>query len=352
MRSGVMLGTNRTGASTARRLSSALGVMFAPAYAVPIGTEGGTVSMNAIRYHQYGGPEQLRYEDAPTPKPAQGHALVRVQAASVNPFDFKLASGAFKQSMPLTFPFTPGGDFAGVVESVGSGVTTFKRGDAVFGNSPSGGAYAQFVSVPASLLAAKPKKLTPIEAASVPIAAQTAWQALFDEGRLDRGQTVLIHGASAGVGTFAVQLAHWKGARVLATGSADNMDYLRSLGSDQAIDYRATPFETVAKNVDVILDLVGGETQKRSYKAIKPGGRLMSTVQPPSQDDAVRQNVKASFVSMQPSAERLRQLADLLSTGAIRTIVSARVPLAQAAEAWRQQMSGHTRGKIVLEVAA
>jgi NADPH:quinone reductase-like Zn-dependent oxidoreductase len=308
--------------------------------------------MNAIRLQQYGGPEQLRYEEAPTPKPAPGQVVVRVQAASVNPFDLKLASGMFKQSMPLTFPFTPGGDFAGVVESVGAGVTELERGDAVFGNSPGGGAYAQFVSARASLLAARPTKLSPIEAASVPVAAQTAWQALFDHGHLERGQTVLIHGAAGGVGTFAVQLAHWKGARVLATGSADNVAYLRSLGADQPIDYRATQFESVAKGVDVVLDLIGGETQKRSYAVIKPAGRLVSTVQPPAQDEAAKRNVSAAFISMQPSSAGLNQLADLLASGAIQTVVTKRYPLAQAAEAWKEQMKGHARGKIVLEVGA
>jgi NADPH:quinone reductase-like Zn-dependent oxidoreductase len=307
--------------------------------------------MNAIRLRQYGGPEQLRYEEAPTPAPAPGHALVRVQAASVNPFDLKLASGIFKQSMPITFPFTPGGDFAGVVESVGAGVTELERGDAVFGNSPGGGAYAQFVSARVSLLAARPTKLTPIEAASVPVAAQTAWQALFDHGHLERGQTVLIHGAAGGVGTFAVQLAHWKGARVLATGSADNVAYLRSLGADQPIDYRATPFDSIAKGVDVVLDLIGGETQKRSYAVIKPGGRLVSTVQPPAQDEAAKHDVSAAFISMKPSSGGLNQLADLLASGAIQTVVTKRYPLAQAADAWKEQMKGHARGKIVLEVA-
>ena len=205
--------------------------------------------------------------------------------------------------------------------------------------------------MPVSVLAGKPMNMTPVEAASVPVAAQTAWQALFDQGLLERGQTFLIHGAAGGVGTFAVQLAHWKGARVLATGSADSIAYLRSLGADQAIDYRATPFETVAKSVDLVLDLVGGETQKRSYGVIKPRGRLMSTVQPPSQDEASKHAVQASFVSMQPSDKRLNQIADLLGSGAIKTVVTTRYPLAQAAEAWKQQMSGHPRGKIVLEVA-
>jgi NADPH:quinone reductase-like Zn-dependent oxidoreductase len=307
--------------------------------------------MNAIRLQQYGGPEQLRYEDAPTPKPSPGQVLVRVQAASVNPFDFKLASGAFKQMMPITFPFTPGGDFAGVIESVGAGVTELERGDAVFGNSPGGGSYAELVTARTSTIAARPAKLAPIDAAAVGVAAQTAWQALFDEGRLERGQTVLIHGAAGGVGTFAVQLAHWKGARVIATGSAEHVEYLRSLGADQPVDYRATPFDSVAKGVDLVLDLVGGETQKRSYAVIKPNGRLLSTVQPPSQEEASKHKVSASFVSMQPSDKRLNQLADLLASGAIKSVVTKRYPLAQAADAWKEQMSGHRRGKIVLEVA-
>ena len=244
--------------------------------------------MKAIRVHQYGGPEQLRFEDTSAPNPADGQVLVRVQAASVNPIDYKLASGALRQLMPLSFPWVPGGDFAGVVEAVGRGVTTMKRGDAVYGDTPGGSSYAEFVTTGAGMVAPKPGKLNPVEAASVPIAAQTAWQGLFDHGHLERGQTVLIHAAAGGVGTFAVQLAHWKGARVLATASAANADYVRGLGADQVIDYKATRFESVAKNVDLVLDLAGGETQQRSFSVLKPGGRLVSTVQPPSKEEAAR----------------------------------------------------------------
>jgi NADPH:quinone reductase-like Zn-dependent oxidoreductase len=307
--------------------------------------------MKAIRLDQYGGPERLRYEDAPEPRPTEGQILVRVQATSVNPFDFKLASGSFQKVFPLDFPWVPGGDFAGVVEAVGPGAAGLNRGDAVYGYRPGGGAYAELVAAPAGMVAPRPKKLSPVEAASVPVAGQTAWQGLFDHGQLQRGQTVLIHAAAGGVGTFAVMLAHWKGARVLATGSADNAEYLRSLGADQPIDYKATKFESVAKDVDLVLDLAGGDTQQRSFAVLKPGGRLVSTVQPPPKDEAARRNVQAMMMQMQPSAKTLTELSGLFDAGIIRTVVTKTYPLAQAAEAWKSQMAGHTRGKVVLTVA-
>jgi NADPH:quinone reductase-like Zn-dependent oxidoreductase len=307
--------------------------------------------MKAIRLDQYGGPERLRYEDAPEPRPTEGQILVRVQATSVNPFDFKLASGSFQKVFPLDFPWVPGGDFAGVVEAVGPGAAGLNRGDAVYGYRPGGGAYAELVAAPAGMVAPRPKKLSPVEAASVPVAGQTAWQGLFDHGQLQRGQTVLIHAAAGGVGTFAVMLAHWKGARVLATGSADNAEYLRSLGADQPIDYKATKFESVAKDVDLVLDLAGGDTQQRSFGVVKPGGRLVSTVQPPPKDEAARRNVQAMMMQMQPSAKTLTELSGLFDAGIIRTVVTKTYPLAQAAEAWKSQMAGHTRGKVVLTVA-
>lgn len=305
--------------------------------------------MKAIRIHTYGGPEQLKYEEVSVPQPAEGQALVRVHATSVNPFDYKLASGAFRQFVPLTLPYTPGGDFSGVVESVGRGVSTVAAGDAVFGNCPIG-AYGQFLAVSAGTIARKPQKLSHIEAASVPVAAQTAWQGLFDHGHLEKGQTVLIHAASGGVGTFAVQLAHRKGARVLASASAANADYLKSLGADQTIDYKTTAFESVAKDVDLVFDLVGGQTQARSFEVLKPGGYLVATSQPPPQEQATKHNVHASMMNMQPSAAGLSELARLLDAGTIRTLVTKTYPLSDAAAAWREAMTGHTRGKTVLEV--
>jgi NADPH:quinone reductase-like Zn-dependent oxidoreductase len=308
--------------------------------------------MKAIRIHEYGGPEQLRYEETPEPQAGSGQVLVRVHAASVNPIDYKLASGVMRQIMPLEFPWIPGGDFSGVVEAVGAGVTGFKKGDVVYGDTPGGGAYTQQLGTSASVVAPKPSKLSHIEAASVPLAGQTAWQALFDHGRLERGQTVLIHGGSGGVGAFAVQLAHWKGAKVLATGSAENADFLRSLGADMAIDYKAKPFESVAKNVDLVLDLIGGETQRRSFGVLKPGGSLIATAQPPSEQEAAQHKVRAAMMRMEASAKNLLELAKLLDAGTIRPLVSKKYPMSEARAAWADILSGHTRGKIVLEVGS
>jgi NADPH:quinone reductase-like Zn-dependent oxidoreductase len=249
----------------------------------------------------------------------------------------------------MTLPYTPGGDFSGVVESVGRGVSAVAAGDAVFGNCPIG-AYAQFVAAPAGTMARKPQKLSHVEAASVPVAAQTAWQGLFDHGHLEKGQTVLIHAASGGVGTFAVQLAHWKGARVIASASAANAEYLKSLGADQTIDYKTTAFESVAKDVDLVLDLVGGQTQVRSFAVLKPGSYLVATSQPPPEEQATKHKVHASMMNMQPSAQGLSELAGLLDAGTIRAVVTKIYPLSEAASALRESTSGHTRGKIVLEV--
>jgi NADPH:quinone reductase-like Zn-dependent oxidoreductase len=249
----------------------------------------------------------------------------------------------------LTLPYVPGGDFAGVVDSMGAGVTGVRAGDEVYGNCPRG-AYAEKVAAPAATVAPKPKRLNFVEAASVPVAAQTAWQGLFDHGHLQKGQTVLIHAASGGVGSFAVQLAHWKGARVLATASGSNVEFVRSLGADLVIDYKTTKFETVAKDVDVVLDLIGGDTQARSYAVLKRGGRLVATAQPPSPDEAAKHGVQAVMMQMQANTDLLKQIAGLLDSGALRTTVSKTFPLAQAADAWKESRGGHTRGKIVLEV--
>jgi NADPH:quinone reductase-like Zn-dependent oxidoreductase len=307
--------------------------------------------MKAIRVHAYGGPEQLRLEETPQPKVESGKVLVRIHSASVNPIDFKLASGNMRQIMPINFPWIPGGDFSGIVEEVGSGVSGLAKGDAVYGDASGGGAYAEFYAGPASMIAPKPRRLSDVEAASVPLAGQTASQGLFDNGRLERGETVLIHGAAGGVGTFAVQLAHWKGAKVLATASADNVDYLRSLGADTVIDYKATPFESLAKNVDLVFDLIGGETQRRSFGVLKAGGRLVATAQPPSPEEAAKHKVEAKMMGMKASTANLTRLAELLDAGKIKTVVTKTYSLAQARDAWTEIMSGHTRGKIVLQVA-
>jgi len=304
--------------------------------------------MKAFRIHEYGGPEQLQYEDVPVPEPKTGQVLVRVHAASINPIDYKLASGTMRQFMPLNFPWTPGGDFSGVIEAVGPDVTDVKKGDAVYGNTPHGGSYAQFVVASANLIAPKPAKLSDVEAASVPLAAQTAWQGLFDNGHLEAGQTVLIHGAAGGVGTYAVQFAHWKGAKVLVTSSTANVGYLQSLGADQVIDYKTTPFESVAKNIDLVFDLIGGETQERSFQVLKSGGYLVSSTQSPSEEKTKKYNVHGLRMGMQASKKNLMKISELLDAGKIKPVITKTYPVAQAKDAWAEHLSGHTRGKVVL----
>ncbi len=306
--------------------------------------------MKAVRVQGYGGVEKLKFEDAPVPQPGAGQVLVRVHAAGVNPFDHKLASGAFAKFIPLQLPYIPGADFSGVIEKLGADVRGVNVGDQVYGNCQPIGAYAQFVAAPAATIAAKPRTLGHSSAASIPTGAQTAWQAIFNLGRLERGQTILIHAAAGGVGSFAVQLAHWKGARVIATASGQNVEYVRSLGADEVVDYKTTRFETVARDVDLVLDLLGGETQARSCGVLKSGGRLISSVQPPPQDAAKARGVHAEMVQMHASTENLAEIAKLVDAGTVKVPPVKTFPLERAAEAWKEILSGHTQGKIVLVV--
>ncbi len=242
-------------------------------------------TMLANRVHQYGG--ELIFEEAAVPAPASGQVLVRVHAAGVNPIDYKLISGQYRDYMPIQFPFIPGRDVSGVVADLGTGVTAFKKGDVVYGTCPNG-SYAEYVNTAVESIAIKPARLTHVEAASIPVAAMTAAQALFDLAHLEAGQSLLIQGGSGGVGTFAIQLAHWKGAHVVATASDANLDYVWRLGADEAIDYHQMPWEALAGRFDVVLDLIGGETQQQSFATLKPGGRLIATSQPP--DEAAAQS--------------------------------------------------------------
>ena len=218
-------------------------------------------NMKAVRVHNYGGPEVLRFEDAPRPTPGSAELLIRVHAASVNPIDWKVRAGYMKDYIPLPLPFIPGWDVSGVVEAVGSGVTKFKKGDEVYARpdvSAHGyGAYAQYVVAKEAETALKPKSIDHVHAATIPVGAVTAWRALFDAGGLKKDQKVLIHGAAGGVGSFAVQLAKWKGAHVIGTASARNQAFLRQLGVDEPIDYEKTRFEDVVHDVDVVLDPSG-----------------------------------------------------------------------------------------------
>ncbi|MEN6643142.1 MAG: NADP-dependent oxidoreductase [Armatimonadia bacterium] len=306
--------------------------------------------MKTVRIHEYGGAERLQYEDAPQPEAGAGEVLVRVRAASVNPVDYKLASGAYRKGSP-PLPWTPGGDFAGIIDSVGEDIEGLEIGAEVYGDCRPGGGYAEFVATKLEWVAAKPPSLSFVEAASVPLAAQTAWQGLFDHGQLEKGQRVLIHGAPGGVGTFAVQLAHWKGAEVTATGSVQDEEYLRSLGVDQLIDYKQTKFEDKVSDLDLVFDLIGGETLERSCGVVKRGGTLITTVQEPSAEKAAERGIRAEVYMMQPSCRNLEHLTRLIEEGVLKPVVAATYPLEQAAEAWRHLQGQHTQGKIVLEVS-
>jgi NADPH:quinone reductase-like Zn-dependent oxidoreductase len=299
----------------------------------------------------------LKYEDAPIPSPAPVEILVRVIAAGVNPVDYKIRARAAPSTDEKPAAATIlGYDIAGVVTQVGSQVSRFKIGDAVFAYTSlqRGGGYAQFAVVKESEAASKPKSLTFVEAAAVPLASLTAWQALNDVGGMQAGQRVLIHGGSGGVGAFAVQIAHDKGAKVFATASAANQEFLKQIGCDTPIDYTTQKFEDVVKaagGADIVLESIGGENMKRSFNALRPAGILVSIVGQPDQNLAKEKGVRGASMLVKPNAEQLAQVGALIDAGKIKVTVSATLPLEQAAKAHEMIETGHTRGKIVLRVA-
>src|SRR5437870_1161157 len=313
-------------------------------------------TMKAIRIHNYGGPEVLQYEDARRPKPQAGEVLVRVHAAGVNPIDWKVREGHMKDFWPHKFPLILGWDLSGVVEELGAGPAAagrFKRGDEVYSipDPTRDGAYADYIVVRELELALKPNSLHHIRAAAVPLAALTAWQSLFDTAQLQRGQRVLIHAGSGGVGHLAVQLAKWKGAYVFATASTKNQDLLRKLGVDEPIDYTQQRFEEIARNIDVVLDTIGGETQERSWSVLKKGGSLVSLVQPPSEEKAKELGVRAAIIGAQPNGAQLTEIAKIIDSGKLAPTIDRILPLSEARRAHELSQSGHTHGKIALRVS-
>ncbi len=309
--------------------------------------------MKAIHIHGRGGPDRLIYEDAPQPHPGAGEVLVRVYATGVIANELKWdETYQNKAGNPRTLPI-PGHDLSGVVEEVGPGVTTLVRGLEVYALTAfdRDGAEAEYTIALPGELAPKPRSLDHVQAAAVPLTALTAWQALFERAHLAEGQTILIHGAAGGVGVFAVQLARWKGAHVFASASARNRDFLRELGANKVIDYSTTRFENVVHDVDVVFDLVGGDTLQRSWQVIKPGGVLVSVVSPqPSFEEAKAYDVRPFWFVVEPNREQLMQIGALIDAGHIRPIIETVLPLSQARQAYEQGARGHTRGKIVLRV--
>ena len=310
-------------------------------------------AMWAVRVHRYGGLEAMIYEEVSRPAPGEGQVLVRVKAAGVGPWDAWVRAG--KSALPQPLPLTLGSDLSGVVESVGSGVCAFRPGDAVYGvtNSRFTGAYAEYAAADAAMIARKPTRLNHVEAASVPVVASTAWQMVFDHGQTDGTKRVLVHGAAGNVGAYAVQFAKLTGADVIATAFTRDVDFVRTLRANQVIDAQAVRFEERVKDVDVVLDTVGGETLDRSFEALKPGGILVSSVAKPDQAKAARRHVRGVYLLVAVTSEGLIRIAELFDAGRLRTDVGEVLPLADARRA-HDMLAGkpHRRGKIVLAVAA
>jgi len=317
--------------------------------------------MKAVRVLEYGG--ELVFSDVPTPTIAGDEILVKVKSTAVNHLDLVEASGAARQILPIELPWIPGHEFAGVVERIDGDVAAFVPGDAVFGTTTGMGAYAEYLAVKPAAIARKPSNLSFEEAASVPVAAQTAWQGLFTHGHLEKGQTILIHGGAGAVGAYAVQLASHAGATVIATASGDDEAYLDSIGASRIIDYREAQFEKVLREkVDLVFDLIGGETQTRSFQVLKEGGHLVAATQPVSLAETARHRVSGAMMRLAPSGEGLGRIARLLEEGTIRPDVASVYALQDAARAWKD-LAGNlspsgpggprrrSHGKIVLRVA-
>lgn len=306
--------------------------------------------MKAIIIREYGGPEVLKYEDVARPEPKENQVLVRVIAAGVNPIDALIREGTYSKEFGTTLPLVPGYDIAGVVEKTGAKITKLKVGDAVYGYVSQGGGYAEYAVASEQELSPKPKSLTFVAAAAVPLAALTAWQALIDTAKLRAGQTVLIHGGSGGVGTMAIQIAKARGARVIATASTPNQDLLKELGADVGIDYTKTKFEDVAKDVSVVLDSVGNDTLARSYGVVKKGGFIATLVSRLDQAELDKHRIRGASISVIPNAGELAEITKLIEAKKIKPVVTRMISLADAVAAQQQITTHHTRGKIVLKI--
>jgi len=309
--------------------------------------------MKAIRTHVRAGPEALVYEDAPLPKISQGQALVKVHAAGITPTEFTWNSTFTTSDGRERLPTIPGFELSGTVQEVASGVSGLSVCDQVYGllNFWRDGAAAEFAAVQANDLALKPRSLDHLHAAAVPLSGLTAWQALFDHARLSAGDQVLIHGAAGGVGSWAVQLAHWRGAHVIGTASKSNHTFLRELGADEVLDYTATRFEDNVRDVDVVLDTVGGDTLQRSWGILRKGGVLVTIVGDAPAEIAEKFGVRGVSMLVQPSRDQLNQIGQLIDGGTVRPIVQEVFPLARAREAYELGLRGHNRGKLVLQVS-
>jgi NADPH:quinone reductase-like Zn-dependent oxidoreductase len=307
--------------------------------------------MQAVRVHRFGGPEVMAIEEIDRPIPAANEVVIKVFAASVNPVDEKMREGKYPVVTEKDLPYVLGRDVSGEIAAAGSDVASFLIGDEVFAFlSPEHGGYEEFVLARADEVATKPKSLDAVGAAAVPLAGITAWQGLFDHGGLRPSQRVLIHGGAGGVGHFAIQFAKAKGAWVATTVSSSDKDFVTDLGADQVIDYKTEKFEDVVAPVDLVFDLIGGETQERSFGVVKPGGALISTLQEPDKARAKKLNIRAGRYTAQPNGAQLQEIAELIDHGKVKVVVASTFQLREAAEAQAALKDKHLRGKVVLKI--
>lgn len=319
-------------------LSMAIALVLVP------GAQAAPDKMQAVEVSPSG---TLSIQTRPVPQPLAGEVLIKVRAAGVNPVDWKAAMRRAGK--------VPGTDVSGTIDTLGEGVTGWKIGDQVLGFARQSGSYAEYAVIPVTSLARKPKSMSFEEAAGVPIAAETAYRSLHETGNIRKGQTVLIHGAAGGVGSAAVQIAKAAGARVIGTASADNQQFLKSLGVDQAIDYRNQKFEDVVKDVDLVLNTADAETTARSVGIVKKGGMLVSIVGPPSVAACAAAGIRCARPNRETgatNAEQLARVVELADKGKFKVFVEESFALEDAGKAWEKSRSGHRRGKLVIRVSA
>lgn len=306
-------------------------------------------TMRAVRFHEYGPPSVLVVDTVDRPEPKTGEVLIRVHFAGVNPIDWKLRAGHVQRYMPIPLPATPGLDVSGTIDAVGEGVTGFAAGDRVFGRGTA--TYAEFAVAPAATIAHIPDGVSFEQAATLHVGGVTAWLALFDSAHLEAGQRLLVQGGAGGVGSMAVQLGRWKGAYVIATASAANLDFLRSIGADEVIDYTTTSVEDAVHDVDVVVDTVGGEVTAHSWSELKPGGILVTIAGMADAETAAARGVRAEAVARSTETRSiLEELGGLVASGNLKPEIQQVFPLEQAALAQAASESGHGRGRILLKV--
>jgi NADPH:quinone reductase-like Zn-dependent oxidoreductase len=309
------------------------------------------VKIRKVRIHRFGGPEVLQVDHVEPSQPDALQVSVRVKAASINPVDFKIRGGHYPAVSEDRLPYTLGRDVAGVIEKCGAQATRFNVGDEVLSMvGIGGGGYAEKAVLDQAALARKPTAIDYVHAAAIPLAGTTAWQGLFRYGQLKAGQSVLIHGGSGGVGHFAIQLAKAKGARVLTTVSTDNVEFALKLGADVVIDYKTQRFEDHVQDLDMVFDLIDGETRERSWKLLKRGGILVSTLTDPSQDAARQRGVRATRYTVESNGSELAEIMELVATGRVRPHVQKTFRLEEAASAMAAVEKGSSVGKIVLSL--